>query len=52
MYVRNCGSFKSANKAWIRISQIDKLQIHRSQVRLCLQIANPNSATFAESPQI
>ncbi len=49
MYLRICGSFKSAKNNWVR-----KSQIRKSQKMYGPQIANRKSqiATFAESPQI
>ncbi len=47
MFLRICGSFKSAKNNWARKSQICK-----SQKVYGPQIANPQIATFQEGPQI
>ncbi len=49
MYLRTCGCFKSA---WVCKSQIHNSQIRKSQIRLGLQIENPQSAMFAESNKL
>jgi hypothetical protein len=46
-----CGSFKSAKKL-VGKSQIHKLQTCKSQKDWVHKIANPQSATFVEGPQI
>jgi hypothetical protein len=47
MYLGICESFKSAKNNWVRKSQIRKLQnIHSPRM------VNPQTATFAERPQI
>ncbi len=51
MYLQTCGSFESAKKNGSANSKSTNYKSTNHKKRLGLQIANPHSATFAESTQ-